>query len=331
MAGNIFAVGSLGGLFDGKNLSDELLKANMATQKFRQFADVKNAWNTKRSGETFTWDLVENITRANRALTETNTIPQGNATVLQGTLTISERGVAVPYTGKLEKLAQIAVRKPIMDRLKYDSMCDLDALAHQQFNNCLLRLVGTAAGAMTTFTTGTATDTSSSALTTTHVKSCVDLMKDRNIRPYAADDYIAIGRHGSYRTFKNALESLHQYTETGLEMIFNGEIGRYEGVRFIQQTNIPAGGGDVAADAFNAFTGASGAWATAGADWVFFFGADTVAEGVNTPEEVRFKETSDYQRAKGVAWYYLGGFGQARGTTEATVAEATILKFASAD
>lgn len=331
MAGQLWAVGSLGQLFDGKNLSDELLKANMATQKFRQFADIKNAWNTKRSGETFTWDLVENITRANRALVETNTMPQGQATVLQGTLTISERGMSVPYTGKLEKLAQIAVRKPIMDRLKYDSMCDLDALAHQQFNNCMLRVCGTAAGALTTFTDGTVTDTCSSRLTTTHVRSIVDLMMDRNIRPYAASDYIAIGRHGALRTLKTELEAIHQYTETGLDLIFNGEVGRYEGVRFVQQTNIPAGGGDVAADAFNAFTGTAGAWATAGADWVFFLGADTVCEGVNTPEEIRFKEVTDYQRAKGIAWYYLGGFGLARGTTAATAAEATVLKYASAD
>jgi N4-gp56 family major capsid protein len=326
MAGQVFAVGSLGGLFDGKNLSDELLKGNQATQKFRQFCDIKNAWNTKRSGETFTWDLVPMMTRGNRSLTETNTMPQGQTTVLQGTLTISERGMSVPYTGKLEKLAQIGVRKPIMDVLKYDAACDLDCLAWEQFDRTPLRVVGTAAGALTTWTGGTATDTCSAALTTTHVKAVVDGMKDRNIRPYVADDYVSIARHGAYRTFKNALESLHQYTESGLEMIFNGEIGRYESVRFVQQTTIPSGGKELSYASYDPFTDTSQAWATANTDWAFFFGADTVAEGVNTPEEIRFKEVSDYQRAKGIAWYYLGGFGLAR----TTAGEATIVKFASA-
>lgn len=325
MAGQIFATGSLGGLFDGKNLTDELLKGNMATQKFRQFADIKNAWNTKRSGETFTWDLVPMMSRGNRSLTETSTMPQGNTTVLQGTLTISERGFSVPYTGKLEKLAQIAVRKPIMDVLKYDASCDLDALAHEQFNRTALRVTGTSSTSITLSTGGTATATNSQAFNSTHAKLICDLMKDRNIRPYTGQDYYAIARHGALRTFKNNLESLHQYTETGLTMIMNGETGRYEQTRYVEQTSIPSGG---AADSttFNAFTDTADAWNGGFSDWIFFFGADTVAEGVNTPEEIRFKEVTDYNRSKGVAWYYLGGFGLAR----TTAAEATVIKWDSA-
>ena len=42
---------------------------------------------------------------ASRALVETNTIGQGQHTVIQGTLTVSERGFSVPYTQKLESLA----------------------------------------------------------------------------------------------------------------------------------------------------------------------------------------------------------------------------------
>ena len=328
MAGQVFAVGSLGGLFDGKNLSDELLKGNMATQKFRQFSDIKNAWNTKRSGETFTWDLVPMMTRGNRSLAETNTMPQGQTTVLQGTLTVAERGMSVPYTGKLEKLAQIAVRKPIMDVLKYDAKCDLDCLAHQQFNLTPLRVAGNTASTVATSTAGTATGTASFQLNKTHVRVINDGMRDRNIRPYVEDDYYAIGRHGALRQLKTDMEGIHQYTESGLTMIMNGEIGRYDSVRFVQQTTIPTGG---AADTttFDPFTDTSDAWtnASTGADWVFFFGADTVAEGVNTPEEIRFKEVTDFQRAKGIAWYYLGGFGLAR----TTAAEATIVKYDSAE
>lgn len=325
MAGQNFATGSLGGLFDGKNLTDELLKGNMATQKFRQFADIKNAWNTKRSGETFTWDLVPMMARGNRALTETSTIPQGSHTVLQGTLTISERGMSVPYTGKLEKLAQLAVRKPIMDVLKYDAACDLDALCHEQFNRTPLRIVGTATDGISLTTNTSATSTNSVAFNTTHAKAVTDLMKDRNIRPYTGDDYYSLSRHGALRTFKNNLESIHQYTETGLTMLMNGEIGRYEQTRYIEQTSVPAGGA-IDSTTFSAFTETSDAWNNALSDWIFFFGGDTVAEGVNTPEEIRFKELTDFQRSKGVAWYYLGGFGLAR----TTAAEATVIKWDSA-
>jgi len=325
MAGQIFATGSLGGLFDGKNLTDELLKGNMANQKFRQFADIKNAWNTKRSGETFTWDLVPMMSRADRTLAETSTIPQGNTTVLQGTLTISERGFSVPYTGKLEKLAQLSVRKPIMDVLKYDSQCDLDALAFAQFKSTPLRVVGTSSSVFALTTNGTATATNNTAFTSSHAKAMTDLLKDRNIRPYSGDDYYAIARHGALRTFKNNLESLYQYSDKGLTMIMNGEQGRYEQTRYVEQTSVPSGGA-ANSTTFSAYTNTSDAWDNGNSDWIFFMGADTVAEGVNTPEEIRFKEATDYNRSKGVAWYYLGGFGLAR----TTAAEATVIAWDSA-
>lgn len=37
--------------------------------------------------------------------------------------------------------------------------------------------------------------------------------------------------------------------------------------------------------------------------------ADTVTEAIVIPEEIRAKLPGDYGRAKGIAWYALGGFG----------------------
>ena len=104
------------------------------------------------------------------------------------------------------------------------------------------------------------------------------------------------------------METLEQYTETGLGMIFAGEIGRYEGTRFIEQTFIPEGGA-IDSTTFDPYTGTGDAWNNALSSWVFFMGADTVTEGVGIPEEIRAAIPSDYGRAKGLAWYYLGGFG----------------------
>ncbi|MCR4298640.1 MAG: hypothetical protein NUV75_07805, partial [Gallionella sp.] len=87
-----------------------------------QFADIRDAWGkTTRAGQTFTWDTVPMMTRGNRALTETNTIPQGQHTVLQATLTMVERGYSVPYSEMLESMSQFSVRQPIMKVLKYDA------------------------------------------------------------------------------------------------------------------------------------------------------------------------------------------------------------------
>ena len=328
MAGQLFAVNSLGGFYASFNLSKELREGVQATSKFRQFADVRDAFGkVSRTGQTFTWDTVPMMTRGNRALAETNTIGQGQHTIIQGTLTMSERGYSVPYTGMLEALSMFSVRQPIMKVLKYDAMCDIDCLVHQQFNLTPLRVAATATADNVTLTTNsTATLTVSQQISTANVKSIIDTMKGRNIPYFTSGDYYAIARPAGLRNLKNQLESIHQYTETGLDMIMNGEIGRYADCRFVEQTVIPAGG---AADSttFDPFTDTADAWnAAAAPDWVFFFGEDTVCEAVETAEEIRAKVPDDYGRSKGIAWYALLGYG----ITHTNVAQARILKFDSA-
>ena len=328
MAGQLFSVNSLGGFYSSKNLSKELRMGVKGTAKFRQFCDVRDAWGkVTKAGQTFTWDVVPMMSRANRALTETSTIPQGNHTVLQGTLTMAERGFSVPYTEALESLSEVAVRQPIMKVLKYDALCDIECVAHAEFNKTPLRVAATATGDAVTLTTNsTATLTVSQQLSTTNYKSVIDLMKGRDIPFYTDSDYYVIARPGGLRKMKDQLESIHQYTTTGLEMIMNGEIGRYEEGRIVEQTVIPAGG---AADSttFNSFTNTGDPWnAAAAPDWAFFFGGDTVCEAVHTPEEIRAKVADDYGRSKGIAWYALVGYA----ITHTNVTQARILKFDSA-
>lgn len=290
-----------------------------------QFAGVRDAIG-KNKGNTYTWDTVKNVSsRADRTLTETNTMTEGNFTIVQGTLTVTEAGHAVPYTGKLEDLSQFSVQEPVMKALKNDAAKWFDAAAHAQFNATPLRVVGTSTSAVALTTNGTATATNSVAFNNSHAKAIVDVMKERNIPAYSGDDYMALAWPTTYRTFKNNLEGIHQYTETGLRMIFNGEIGRYENVRYVEQTNIPKGGAANSAT-WNAYTNTADAWDNALSDWIFFFGDDTVIEGVVVPEEIRAKIPSDYGRSKGVGWYYLGGFGLVH--TDAD--EARVVKWDSA-
>lgn len=339
MAGQLWAVSSLGGYYMSLNLSEELRMGVRATSKFRQFCDVKDAWGkVTRTGQTFTWDTVPMMTRASRALTETNTIPQGQHTVLQSTLTMNERGFSVPYTELLESLAKFSVKQPIMKVLKYDAMVDLDCLTHLEFQKTPLRFVTTnsadAVGALTT--NSTATNTNSSNMSKVNLKRIVDVMKGRNIPRYEKEDYFGIARPAALRLLKNDLESLSQYSNDGFDMIMNGEIGRsaYENVRFVEQTVIPAGG--AANDTtFDAFTDTGAAWTASGAgDWVFLFGEDTVCEAMHTPEEIRAKIPDDYGRSKGVAWYALLGYGMTHGSNATGVdsarAQARIVKFDSA-
>lgn len=214
---------------------------------------------------------------------ETNTMPETNFTITQGTLTITEAGNSVPYSGKLDNLSKFPVMELIQKVLKNDAVKTFDHLAWSQFNQCLVRVVSTnsASGTINLTTNGTATMTNNVAFNNSHAKNIVDTMKERNIPAYLGDDYYALAWPTTLRTFKNNLETIHQYSDTGFKLIMNGEIGRYENVRYVEQTNIVKG---ISTDGINGTP-----WVNGQSDWIFFFGNDTVAEAIAVPEEMRGK------------------------------------------
>ena len=171
------------------NLSDELREALQPMSRFRQFCDVEGAVG-KSKGQTWTWDVVQDIATAGGTLVETATMPESNFTIIQGTLTVTEYGNSIPYSGKLEDLAKFSVRKPVMQALRNDAKKTFDRAAYAQFYLTPLRVGptgGTASNSVYTTTNGTATGTTSIAYSNLHAKAIVDVMKERNI-PWAAND-----------------------------------------------------------------------------------------------------------------------------------------------
>ncbi len=295
-AGQLWLTNSLGGYMYSDSLSKTLRMAVQPLCKFRQFADIKDAAvQGKGKGDTFHWNVYSDVATQGTTLTETTVMPETNFTITQGTMTITEMGNSVPFTAKLDDLSEQPVREIINKVLKNDAKKAFDIAAEAEFNKTPLRVIptdGTSATAVTLYTNGTVTGTNTIALAAAHVKAIVDTMKERNIPPYEGDDYFALAHPSTFRSFKNELEAIHKYVPEGFGMIMNGEMGRYENTRFIEQTNI-----------------AKGTWGQSKSNWAYFFGADTVAEGIAVPEEMRGKIPTDYGRSRGIAWYYLGGFG----------------------
>ncbi len=276
-------------------VSDFLRTELQPACKFRQFCDAKDATDKGlHKGDKFHWNVYSDVANQGTSLVETSTMPETKYTISQGTVTITEYGNSVPYTGKLDDLSLHPVKEVIHKALKNDAKKAFDVASHAQFNATKLIVQPTAGTATTVvlYTNGTATQTNSVALKKGNVKAIVDQMKERNIDPYSGDDYMSVSHPSTYRTFKNDLESIHQYVETGLQMIFYGEIGRYESCRFVEQTNI-----------------AKENTGNANGSWAFFFGGDTVAEAIAIPEEIRGKIPTDFGRSRGIAWYALLGFG----------------------
>lgn len=317
MAGQVWAVAAEGGYLYAPNLSKYLRMQVIPTVKFRQLCDVKDtdADGTplvgKSRGNKWYWNVFSQTKTKGGQLDETQKMPTTGFSILQQSGTISEWGNSVDYTAKLDDLSEQPVREIIRKVLGIDASQALDVGAHAEFNKCLLRAApasGTSTSSITLTTDGTCATTNNVAFGAGHVEPIVATMKERNIPAFENGDYLAIARPLTFSTLKSDLEGINKYTETGLSMLKNGEIGRYRGVRFVEQTHVPAGGAQDSTT-WNPKTDTADAWNNGKSDWIFFMGADTVAEGVCTPEEIRGKLPGDYGRDRGFGWYALLGFG----------------------
>lgn len=329
MSGQLWSVNALGGYMYSDELSDTLRVEVQPVVKFRQLCDADDATEKGlNKGDAYQWNIYSDVTEGGDELDERQAMPETEFTVGTASLTITELGNSVPYSGKLNNLSKHPVEQIIKKALKNDCKKTLDGKAHAQFNLTPLTVAPTGGTSTTavTFEEGGCTITNNVALGKDHMKAISDGMKERNIPGYAGDDYYAIAWPTTFRTFKNDLEAIKMYVETGFGFIMNGEIGRYEGNRCIEQTHI-AKGGAVDSTTYNFRT--ADAWNNGKSDWVFFVGEDTVMEAIAIPEEIRGKIPTDYGRSRGVAWYYLGGFGIVHGPS-GDAAQARIVKWESA-
>lgn len=312
MSGQIWTVAAEGGYMYSDELSDYLrIKAQPLT-KFRQFCDAGDgAEKGLGRGDKFFWDVYSDIGTQGRELDERTPIPESGFSVAQRSLTITEAGNSVPFTGKLMDLAKHDVQVIIDKTLKNDARKYFDIKAFLQFKSTVVRVAptgGNSTTSVTVSTNGATAITNNVALGTGHVKAISDYMKESNIPAFRDDDYMFISHPSTYRAFKNQLEGIKQYTSIGITEIYSGEIGRYENMRFVEQNFIPKGGANNATT-FDPYSQTSQAWSNGLSSWALFFGGDTVTEAIALPEEIRAKIPGDYGRSRGIAWYYLGGFG----------------------
>ena len=289
------------------NLSRKLRTALQPMVRFRQFCDAREAFGLGK-GDTFNWNVYSDVQTQGGTLAETATMPESNFTITQSSLTITEYGNSVPFTKKLDDLSEHPVTEIIHKVLKNDARKALDAAANAQFELTPIRVVGDTASSISVTENGIPSGAPVGEFNNTHAKLIADEMAERDIPTFDGNNYFAIARPTTLRNFKDNLELIHQYVSEGWHVIMNGEKGRYEGIRYTEQTNIPSEG-----------------WANS--DGIFFFGADTVVEAFAIPEEIRGKIPTDYGRSRGIAWYAELGYGLVH--TQAS--QARILKWDSTE
>lgn len=318
MTGQVWSADASGGYLYSDNLSEYLRFELQPRTKFRNLADAKEDALGLHKGDTYRWNVYSAVGQRGGPIGEQQRMPETQFTISQRSLTIQEFGNSVPFTEKVERLGEHDVKDVIDQTLKDDARKTLDRMVAYQFFQTPLRVVPTSgnnATSVTLTTNSAASTTNNLAMNNDHVKAIVDIMKERNIPAYEGDDYVAISHPTTLRAFKNALEDIHVYTDSGVAMIYAGEVGRYESTRFIEQNEIPKGhANDAAFSATSSsvnyvYNAVDDAWANALSSWCLFFGADTVIEAPAVPEEIRAKLPQDFGRDNAVAYYYMGEAG----------------------
>lgn len=289
----LWVTDTVGGFLGNAKLSKQLRYVGQPLQKFRQFCQVRGALGKNRN-DTLIFDKCRNVDTAGGTLVETDTIPEHEFPIAQGTLTITEYGNSIPYTGKLDALSEFDVDNAVTVALRNDMSKVLDQACANEFLSCELKYVAVATTSyeLTTESTGTNSATATTGLDEYHVRSIVDMLQVNNVEPYDGTDYICIGSIMAISALMGAPDwvSAAQYGDP--ERLFSGEVGRFYGCRFIKENNCLCNTSGTGADQGEAI----------------FFGADACMEGVAIPEELRAKIPTDYGRSQGVAWYYLGGY-----------------------
>jgi N4-gp56 family major capsid protein len=284
--GQLWLTNSLGGSLTNNSLSRSIRAQNEANFVYRQFCDVKEDPG-KKKGDYVYFDKLLRIDTKGGTISETATIPENKWKVVKDSVQVTEVGNSVPYTEKLETLAEFDPQDLSSRTLKSDMLEVIDSLISVQFDATDYVAVATATNSTVFATGGSATATAGCNISDDNVRDIVNQMKKKWIPPFADGNYRGILSVNSADGVYTYLQAMAQYTEP--QYRHNAEVGQYYNCRMVVDNY-----GGTLSDSI----GTGSVYGEA-----FFFGQEAVMEAVALSEEVRMKTPTDFGRSKGVAWY----------------------------
>jgi N4-gp56 family major capsid protein len=278
---------SSGSYFYSPKLSASMRKQALPFFVFRQFVDLKEGFG-KNIGDTIQFTKRLRIDTAGTTLVETNTFPVNEIKFYKDSCTVNEFGNSVATTEKATTLSTFDLRNEYNAGLMDDYKNCIDRAVAAKFTSGEIKGVIANTATISFYTNGTATGTQSAQCSDKTIRACANQLKKMHV-PKLGKDYVFIGATDAISGVYDYLQAVAQYAEPTFR--YNDEIGRYYGVRFVEDNNFltNAGGqGSVFAEAV-------------------MFGEESVMEAVALPEEVRYWE-EDGGRSKKYAWYSILGF-----------------------
>jgi N4-gp56 family major capsid protein len=272
---------------------------------FDQFAEVE-ATNATNPGATHTFTIFQDLAVADSEISEVTDVTPVALSNSQVSVTMKEYGNAVVTTAKLRATSFINVDPVAANAVGYNAGISIDTVCRAvlQAGDNVLYATGGAVDP-TSRTTINADDT----LSANDVRRAVAQLRGANV-PTIGGSYVGFIHPDVSYDFRSATDASAWRTPANYvnpEGIYNGEIGMFEGVRFMESPRAPK-----FADASNN----SGASGTIDAYGTLIMGRQALAKAVSNNGEYGSQPTMVYgtvtdvlKRHQPVGWKHFVGYG----------------------
>ena len=204
---------------------------------FDRFAEVE-ATNATNPGATHTFTIFQDLAVASSELSETTDVTPVALSDSQVSVTMKEYGNAVVTTAKLRATSFINVDPVAANAVGYNAGISIDTVCRDVLQ----------AGTNVVYATGGATDPSSrttvnsdDTLSANDVRRVVAQLRGANV-PTIGGSYVGFIHPDVSYDFRSATDAAAWRTPANYvnpEGIYNGEIGMFEGVRFMESSRAP--------------------------------------------------------------------------------------------
>lgn len=272
---------------------------------FDQFADVQ-ATNATNPGATVTFTIFQDLAAATTPLGEAEDVTPVAMSDSQTSVTLQEYGNATVTTAKLRATSFLPVDPVAANAVGYNAGLSIDTIAR----------AAAQAGSNVFYATGGAVDPSSRAtvntddlLTANDIRKAVAQLRKANV-PTFGGSYVAMIHPDVSYDFRSATDAAAWRTPANYVNpagIYNGEIGVFEGVRFIESPRAPL---------FANASDNSGSAGTIDVYGTLIMGRQALAKGISLGGEYGAQPTIVYgtvtdllKRFRPVGWKHFVGYG----------------------
>jgi N4-gp56 family major capsid protein len=267
---------------------------------FDRVADVQPT-NQSMNGASVIFNLATELSVATTALTETADIDAVAMANSQVTVTLVEYGNAMNVTAKLRGTSMVDVMPAVANLLGYNAGRSIDTIVFNVLVGGTNIVYGGAVASRVTVAAGT-------IITAAKVRQILASLREGNVADFGGYYNAFIHPRVSYdlraETGAAAWRDPHTYSQPA--EIWNGEVGAFEGMRFIESPTVAP------------FTDA-GVGGTVDVYPTLFLGREALAKAYSTadgggaqPRVVMSPVIDKLRRFTPMGWYWLGGYSRFR-------------------